>query len=186
VRVERDPIYVRDGRYWTSAGVTAGIDLALALVEADVGRKVAMLVARWLVVFVRRVGGQSQFSAALAGQTAERAPLRDLQAYIVEHPTADLDVPSLARRVALSPRHFSRAFHAEVGMPPARFVEGVRVEAARSLLESSRSNLEQVAELTGFGTPESLRRAFARRVGLSPSEYRARFGDERKPSGESS
>jgi len=178
VRLERDPIYVRDGRYWTSAGVTAGMDLSLALVEADLGRKLSLLVARWLVMFVRRAGGQSQFSQPLRAQEAERAPLRDLQAYIVEHPTAELAVPALARQVAMSPRHFSRVFRAEVGVSPASYVEGVRVEAARRLLEESRDGLEGIAAAAGFGTPEALRRAFARRVGLSPREYRARFGTE--------
>jgi transcriptional regulator GlxA family with amidase domain len=182
VKVERDPIYVRDGRYWTSAGVTAGMDLSLALVEADLGRKLSMLVARWLVMFVRRAGGQSQFSEPLKAQSAERAPLRDLQAYIVEHPTAELDVPALARRVALSARHFSRIFRAEVGVSPAAYVEAVRVEAARRLLEDSSDGIEGVAAAAGFGTPEALRRAFARRVGLSPREYRARFGPEGEPS----
>ena len=175
VLLERDPIYVRDGRCWTSAGVTAGIDLALALVEADLGPRISLAVARELVVFVRRAGGQSQFSAALEAQTAERAPLRELQAYIVEHPDAALDVPALARRVALSARHFSRVFQNEVGVPPAEFVERVRVEAARRLLETSSDGVERVAAAAGFGTPESLRRAFARRIGLSPREYRARF-----------
>ncbi len=176
LQVERDPIYVRDGRYWTSAGVTAGMDLALALVEADLGRKLAMQVARSLVMFVRRSGGQSQFSEPLKVQSAERAPLRDLQAYIVEHPTAELDVPALAQRVAMSPRHFSRIFRAQVGASPAAYVEAVRVEAARRLLEDSREGIEGVAAAAGFGTPEALRRAFARRVGLSPREYRSRFG----------
>lgn len=178
VRLERDPIYVRDGRYWTSAGVTAGMDLSLALVEADLGRKLALLVARWLVMFVRRAGGQSQFSEPLRTQSAERAPLRDLQAYILEHPEAELAVPALARRVAMSARHFSRVFRAEVGVSPASYVEGVRVEAARRLLEDSRDGLEDIAAASGFGTPDALRRAFSRRVGLSPREYRARFGEE--------
>jgi transcriptional regulator GlxA family with amidase domain len=176
VQVERDPIYVRDGAVWTSAGVTAGIDLALAIVEEDLGREVASTLARWLVMFVRRVGGQQQFSAQLAAQSAERPPVRDLQSWIVEHPDDDLDVPALARRAGMSMRHFARVFRSEVGMPPAAFVERVRVETARRLLESSRRAIEEVAAAAGFGTPESLRRAFARRVGLSPREYRARFG----------
>jgi transcriptional regulator GlxA family with amidase domain len=177
VQVEDDPIYVRDGDVWTSAGVTAGIDLSLALVEDDLGRDLAMLVARYLVVFVRRAGGQSQFSAQLSVQAAERPTLRDLQAWIVEHPEADLSVPQLARRVAMSVRHFGRLFRSEVGISPATYVERVRIETARRLLETSGRSVEEVAIAAGFGTPESLRRAFARTVGLSPSEYRNRFGE---------
>jgi transcriptional regulator GlxA family with amidase domain len=176
VSIEPDPIYVRDGRFWTSAGVTAGIDLALALIEEDLGREAATAVARGLVVFVRRAGGQSQFSAQLAVQAAERAPLRDLQSFIVEHPEASLDLPALARRVAMSVRHFSRLFRAQVGVSPAAFVETVRVETARRLLETTLWPIEQVADGAGFGTPEALRRTLSRRLGLSPREYRARFG----------
>ena len=176
VRVEAAPIYIEDGAVWTSAGVTAGIDLALALVEADHGRKLASEVARWLVVFVRRAGGQAQFSAQLATQSAESAPMRELMSFIVERPEAALDVPSMAARVGMSVRHFSRSFRAQTGVSPASYVERVRVETARRLLETSPRNVEQVAEAAGFGTPEALRRAFARRVRLSPREYRARFG----------
>jgi transcriptional regulator GlxA family with amidase domain len=181
VRVERDPIYVKDGRVWTSAGVTAGIDLALAMVEEDLGREVANLVAKWLVVFVRRAGGQAQFSAQLSAQAAEREPLRDLQAWIVEHPDAALDVPSLARRAGMSGRHFARVFRAEVGLTPASYVERVRVETARRLLETTARSIEDVATRAGFGTPEALRRAFARRLGLSPRDYRNRFGEGARP-----
>lgn len=180
VRVESAPIYVRDGDIWTSAGVTAGIDLALALVEEDFGRELASEVARWLVVFVRRAGGQAQFSEQLAVQSAERAPLRELMAFVVEHPDAVLDVPSLARRAHMSVRHFTRCFRAETGSSPAAYVERVRVETARRLLETSERSLEDIARRAGFGTPESLRRAFARRLRLSPREYRARFGARRK------
>jgi transcriptional regulator GlxA family with amidase domain len=176
VRVDPDPIYVRDGRLWTSAGVTAGIDMALAMVEEDLGRELASAVARGLVVFVRRAGGQCQFSAQLAAQAAERAPIRDLQAFIAEHPEEDLDVPALARRVAMSVRHFSRVFRAEVGVSPATYVEQVRVETARRLLETTVLPVDGVATAAGFGTPEAFRRTLARRVGLSPREYRARFG----------
>ena len=176
VTVETAPIFVREGNVWTSAGVTAGIDLALALVEDDLGREVAAEIARWLVVFVRRAGGQAQFSAQLAVHAAERTPLRELMAYIVEHPEADLDVPSLAKRVHMSVRHFARLFRAETGVSPASYVERVRTETARRLLETSDRSVEEVATLSGFGTPETLRRAFARRLRLSPREYRARFG----------
>jgi transcriptional regulator GlxA family with amidase domain len=176
VQVEEAPIYVRDGSVFTSAGVTAGIDLALALVEEDLGRKVASVVARHLVVFVRRAGGQAQFSAQLSVASAEREPLRELMAWIIDHPEADLDVPALAARTHLSVRHFSRLFRAETGLTPAAYVERVRVETARRLLESSARSVEQVAEAAGFGGPEALRRAFARRLTVSPREYRARFG----------
>jgi len=180
VQVEEAPIYVRDGHVWSSAGVTAGIDLALALVEEDHGRALASEIARWLVVFVRRAGGQAQFSAQLSAQSAERAPLRELMAWVVEHPDQQLDVPSLAGRVHMSVRNFSRLFRAETGVSPAAYVERIRVETARRLLETSEHSVEQVAARAGFGTPEALRRAFARRMQLSPREYRARFGAHRK------
>ncbi|HEY4223506.1 MAG TPA: helix-turn-helix domain-containing protein, partial [Myxococcota bacterium] len=176
VHVESDPIFIHDRARWTSAGVTAGIDLALALVEADHGREIALTVARWLVVFVRRAGGQSQFSPPLAAQSAERRPVRDVQTFIVEHPDADLEVPALAARAAMSVRNFSRVFRAETGASPAHFVETVRVDVARRLLEDTNNNVDTVSASAGFGTPEALRRAFARIVGLSPREYRARFG----------
>jgi transcriptional regulator GlxA family with amidase domain len=176
ITVERSPIFVRDGQVWTSAGVTAGIDLTLALVEDDLGRELALLVARWLVMFVRRAGGQSQFSAQLSVQAAEREPVRELQAFIVEHPAEALDVPELARRAGMSVRNFARVFRAEVGVSPAVYVEQVRLETARRLLESTGLSIDRVAEGAGFGTPESLRRSFARIVGVSPREYRARFG----------
>ena len=175
VRVEPDRIFVRDGAVYTSAGVTAGMDLALALVEEDAGRELALAVARRLVVFLKRPGGQSQFSAQLAAQLAERPPLRDLQLWIQEHPDAGHTVESLARRAAMSPRHFARVFTQELGVTPARYVERVRVEAARRRLEEGRAGVEQVAARCGFGSPETMRRAFLRTVRISPSEYRRRF-----------
>jgi transcriptional regulator GlxA family with amidase domain len=179
VAVEPDAIFVRDGNVWTSAGVTAGIDLALAMLEEDVGRDAALHVARRLVVFLKRPGGQSQFSAQLAGQLARQEPLRDLQAWIVEHPDADLGVDALAERVAMSPRNFSRVFAREAGATPARFVEQVRVEAARRLLEESHASVDEVATRCGFGTAETMRRAFLRVLRTSPREYRNRFRDTR-------
>ncbi len=175
VRVEADPIFVRDGNVYTSAGVTAGIDLALALVEEDLGPGVALDVARNLVLFVRRPGGQAQFSATLAGQFAARTGIRDLQAWIAEHLDQDLSVPALAERAFMSPRNFARVFAREVGVTPGVYVESVRVERARSLLESTALQVDEVARRCGFGTVETLRRAFARRVRVSPSEYRERF-----------
>ena len=175
VRVEPDRIFVQEGRIYTSAGVTAGMDLALALVEEDLGREVALAVARQLVMFLRRPGGQAQFSAQLAVQFAEHEPLRDLQAYILEHPDADLSVVTLAHRLAMSPRNFARVFTRELGATPARFVTSVRVETARRLLEESNHDLETICTMSGLGTPESMRRSFLRLVGVPPSRYRERF-----------
>jgi transcriptional regulator GlxA family with amidase domain len=175
IRVEPDPIFVRDGNVYSSAGVTAGIDLALALVEEDFGRELALRTARQLVVFLKRPGGQSQFSAQLAAQTAEREPIRDLQAWIADHPDGDCAVAALSRRVAMSPRNFARVFTREVGVTPARFVERTRVEAARRRLEESADGVETVATRSGFGTAESMRRAFLRTLGVPPSAYRGRF-----------
>ncbi|MFE9738920.1 GlxA family transcriptional regulator [Streptomyces sp. NPDC006477] len=175
VDVDPDPIFVRDGRLSTSAGVTAGIDLALALVEEDLGRDVALTVARHLVVFLRRPGNQAQFSAQLSAQTARREPLRDLQLWITEHPAEDLSVEALAARVRLSPRHFARAFHAETGTPPGRYVDRVRLEHARRLLEETSRGVEEVARASGYGTPEAMRRAFLKALGTAPAEYRRRF-----------
>ena len=175
VRVEPDRIFVRDRGVYTSAGVTAGMDLALALVEEDHGCEVALHVARELVLFLRRPGGQSQFSAQLAVQAADREPLRELQAWIADHLDEDLAVPTLAARVAMSPRNFARVFSREVGVTPARFVEAARVEAARRRLEEARNGIDAVAAECGFGTAESMRRAFRRRLRIPPSAYRHRF-----------
>jgi transcriptional regulator GlxA family with amidase domain len=175
VTVERDPIFVRDGNIYSSAGVTAGMDLALALVEEDLGRDVALETARGLVLFLRRPGGQSQFSAQLAVQAADREPIRELCAWIVEHPEADLAVETLARRVAMSPRHFARVFTHEVGVTPGRYVEKVRIEAARRRLEESTNGVDAIADACGFGTAETMRRAFLRTLRVPPSAYRGRF-----------
>ncbi|MET3984425.1 GlxA family transcriptional regulator [Streptomyces sp. PvR034] len=176
VRVEPEPIYVRDGHVATSAGVTAGIDLALALVEEDHGRDVALDIARHLVVYLRRPGNQAQFSALLAAQSAQREPLREVQHWITGHPGAELTVEALAARARLSPRHFARAFHAETGTTPGRYVEQVRVEHARRLLEDTSEGIAQIARACGYGTPEALRRAFVKTLGQPPAEYRRRFG----------
>ncbi|MFJ9714562.1 GlxA family transcriptional regulator [Streptomyces sp. NPDC101213] len=175
IEVDPDPVYVRDGRVSTSAGVTAGIDLALALVEEDLGRDVALDVARHLVVFLRRPGNQAQFSAQLAAQTARREPLREVQQWITEHPDADLAVESLAARASLSPRHFARAFRAETGTTPGRYVDRVRLEHARRLLEDTGEGVEEVSRASGYGTPEAMRRAFVKVLAVSPAEYRRRF-----------
>ncbi len=177
VRVEPDRIYTRskDGRLWTSAGVTSGIDLAMAMVEEDVGRDIALAIARNLVVFMKRPGGQAQFSAQLTAQFAERDALRDLQALIVDHPERDHSVAQLASRVAMSPRNFARLFAKEVGVTPARFVLRARVDAARRQLEDSYADLESVAQACGFRSAEVMRRAFMRLLEVPPSEYRERF-----------
>ena len=175
VTVDPDPIFVRDGNVYTSAGVTAGMDLALALLEEDQGRRVALEVARALVLFVKRPGGQSQFSAQLSAQLAERRPLRDLQEWMADHLDADLSVAALADRAHMSPRNFARNFRREVGVTPAVYVERLRVERARLELEGSEDPIEAVARRCGFGTVETLRRAFHRRLGVGPAAYRARF-----------
>ncbi|MFJ9814952.1 GlxA family transcriptional regulator [Streptomyces sp. NPDC101151] len=175
VAVDPEPIYVREGHVSTSAGVTSGIDLALALVEEDLDRDVALAVARHLVVFLRRPGNQAQFSAQLAAQTAQRAPLREVQRWITEHPADDLTVESLAARARLSPRHFARAFREETGMTPGRYVDRVRLEHARRLLEDTSDGIEEISRAGGYGTPEAMRRAFVKALGTAPAEYRRRF-----------
>ena len=175
VDVDGDPIFVRDGNVYTSAGVTAGMDLALALVEEDLGDKVALEVARWHVMFMKRPGGQSQFSASLAGQLAEPGPLRELQDWIAENLDADLSVPALAARAHMSERNFARVFQREVGTTPAHYVESLRLERARIALSESRQPIAAVARRCGFGTPTTMRRAFERRLRIRPSDYRARF-----------
>jgi len=178
VSVETDPIFVRAGRIFTSAGVTAGIDLALALLDDDHGREVALAVARELVMFLRRPGGQSQFSVQLSAQQADREPLRDLQRWIADHLGGDLSVEALARRAAMSPRNFARVFAREVGMTPGEFVENSRVEAARRRLEESAEGVDSIASACGFGTRESMRRAFIRTLHVPPSAYRSRFNQK--------
>lgn len=175
VDVDADPIYVRDGHVITSAGVTAGMDMALALVEEDLGRDVALAVARQLVMFLRRPANQSQFSAQLAAQMAERDGLREAQRFVVEHPDQDCSVRALARIALMSERHFARCFTEEVGLTPARYVERVRLETARRLLEETDHGVEAVAAMAGFGTAETMRRTFLRVLRTSPSAYRATF-----------
>jgi transcriptional regulator GlxA family with amidase domain len=175
VSVQPEPIFVRDGTVYTSAGVTAGMDLALALVEDDLGRTVALDIARQLVMFLRRPGNQTQFSAQLSAQAAHRQPLREVQSWVAEHPEADLSVETLAQRAGLSPRQFARAFTEETGVSPGRYVDQVRLESARRHLEDTDSNISRVARFCGYGTTESMRRAFLRTLGISPAEYRRRF-----------
>ena len=179
VTVDPDPIYVRDGNCYTSAGVTAGIDLALALVEEDLGRPLALKVAQIMVVFLRRSGGQSQFSTTLAAQTHENRPLGDLLAWLPDNIRGELTVDSLARRAAMSPRNFARLFQQDVGKTPARHIEDLRLEVARRQLELTTLSLEEVADASGFASAETLRRMFRRRLGVTPGQYRASFGRRR-------
>ncbi|HKY66367.1 MAG TPA: GlxA family transcriptional regulator [Acidimicrobiales bacterium] len=175
VEVEQDRIFVRDEHVWTSAGVTAGMDLALALVEDDHGSEIALAVARQLVLFTQRPGGQSQFSTHLAARPTDREPLRAVLAHIADHLDDDLSVPALARRAAMSPRTFARTFRAELGTTPAAFVRASRVEAARRLLESTAVGTSEVARRCGFGTVETMHRAFRRTVNTTPAAYRRHF-----------
>ncbi|GJD56868.1 GlxA family transcriptional regulator [Methylobacterium dankookense] len=178
--VDPEPIYVQDGRVWTSAGITAGMDLALALVEADHGHALALAVARELVMFLRRPGSQKQFSPHLSAQNGLSARLADLPAWMSENLHRPLRVETLAARVGLSPRQFARAFRAEAGTTPARMLERLRVEAARRMLESDGAGLTAVATLCGFQADETMRRAFLRHVGVPPGDYRDRFRAERR------
>jgi transcriptional regulator GlxA family with amidase domain len=189
VTVDPDAIYVNDGNVWTSAGVTAGIDLALALVADDHGAPAAAAVARQLVVYLRRSGGQAQFSALLAAQALDSEPVRDLLSWLPEHLDDDLSVPALAGRLNLSERQFSRVFKGQVGTTAAEHVEGVRLEAACRLLETTHSSVGHIANICGFGAAETMNRTFRRRLGTTPGEHRRHFGsvgvDAVRPNGES-
>lgn len=176
VTVDTGPIYVRDGDTWTSAGVTAAFDLLLALVEADEGVDVARFIARTLVVFLRRTGSQAQFSVQLETQMADRHPLREVQQFIADHPDADLSLAALAERVSMSARHFARVFRTRTGTSPGRYVERVRLETARRRLEESEQPVDAVAAACGYGNDQAMRRAFTNALGVSPAEYRRRFG----------
>jgi transcriptional regulator GlxA family with amidase domain len=174
IRVECEPIFVRDGKVWTSAGVTAGIDLALAQVEEDLGREVALAVARYLVVFLKRPGGQAQFSTALTLQAADDA-FGNLHAWINEHLHSDLSLSVLAARTGMSIRSFSRRYMESTGLTPAHAVERLRVEAARRMLSDSKIPIKRIAQRCGFGSDETMRRSFLRLLQTSPQDYRARF-----------
>jgi transcriptional regulator GlxA family with amidase domain len=175
VRVERDPIFIRDGPCWTSAGIAAGIDLALALVEADAGRALALATARHMVVFLKRPGGQAQFSNLLAAQAREPERFAELHAWIGANLSADLAVPRLAERACMSERNFARVYTRAMGTSPARMVERMRVEAARRLLEGGPARLGEVRRAVGFRDEETLRRAFIRQMGIAPDAYRRGF-----------
>ncbi len=175
IRVEPDPIFLRDGPIYTTAGVTAGMDLALALVQEDLGRDVALEIARLLVLFLKRPGGQSQFSAHLAAQLDDEGPIARLQRWILDHLDSDLSIEALSARAHMSPRNFVRHFARLSGMSPGTFVERARLDAARRALDDGEERLEVVAARCGIASAEVLRRLFQRRLGLSPTAYRARF-----------
>lgn len=177
ISVESNAIFVKDGRVWSSAGVSAGIDLALAMIEEDFGHTTALDIARRLVVFLKRPGGQSQFSTVLAAQASDvEGRFSALHAWIIENITGDLKVETLAAKAGMSPRTFARAYASRTGMTPASGVEALRVETARLLLESREiGGVVEVAQRAGFGNDERMRRAFIRHLGISPSEYRSRF-----------
>jgi len=175
VAVDPDPIYIRDGSCYTSAGVTAGIDLCLALVEEDLGRPLALRVAQMMVVFFRRPGGQSQFSATLEAQARENRPLGDLLSWLPDNLRRDLSVDSLASRAAMSPRNFARLFKQELGKTPAQHIEDLRLEAARSQLESTSRSVDEIASACRLASAEVLRRMFRRRLQVTPGQYRASF-----------
>jgi transcriptional regulator GlxA family with amidase domain len=175
VTVDPHPIFIRDGDVWTSAGITAGMDLALAMTEDDHGPAISRAIARQMVMFVQRPGGQAQFSAQLTAQRPGRTPLRDVLGWIADHLDGDLAVPALAARAVMSERNFTRVFRAETGRTPAAYVESARIEAARRLLETTAATLESVAHTCGFGTVETLHRSFKRTVQVTPGEYRKRF-----------
>ena len=176
VEVDPDPIFVRSSdRVWTAAGVTAGIDLALSLVEDDHGTEIAQTAARWLVLYLRRPGGQTQFAAPVWMPRAKRAPIREVQEAIEAEPGHAHTIGDLARRAAMSPRHFTRVFTDEVGEAPGHYVERIRTEAARRQLEETDDTVVAIASRCGFGTSETMRRNFLRRVGISPDQYRKAF-----------
>ncbi|MFC9895446.1 GlxA family transcriptional regulator [Nocardia sp. NPDC127579] len=179
VTTEPDRIYVRDGPVWTSAGVTAGIDLALAMVAEDHGAELAREVARWLVVYLHRPGGQSQFSTPIAAHPPQRNSLRTLQVWMEENLAADLSLAGLAEQAGMSTRHLSRVFAAEIGTTPARYVERVRIGAARRLLENTDQPMDRVAATVGLGSSDTLYRIFHRHLGIPPGEYRARFAERK-------
>lgn len=179
IAVEPDSIYVEDGKFWTSAGVTAGIDLTLALIERDHGHRVAIEAARRLVVFMKRPGGQAQFSVPLLLQSGPDARFAELHAWMRENLAKDLRVGELAARAGMSERSFARTYAASTGATPARSVEAMRVEAATGLLESTQLSLKRIAAATGFGDEQNLRRVFVRRFGVNPLAYRDRFAARR-------
>lgn len=174
-RVRPDPIYLKDGAIYTSAGITAGIDLSLALVEEDHGHQIALNIARQLVMFLVRPGGQAQYSHMLSRQAIASRPLRELQVWMLEHLRDNLSVEALADRIGMSPRHFARVCQRETGMTPGHFVDRMRVEAAQQMIDSSTLGLKQIADACGFASADAMRRSFLRILGVSAGDYASRF-----------
>jgi transcriptional regulator GlxA family with amidase domain len=175
LNIDSDQIFIRDGNLCTTAGVTAGMDLALALVEEDYGRDLALIVARYMVMFLKRPGGQSQFSAHLAAQMSGKTKIQQIQQYVLDNLATPLSVESLAEQAGMSLRNFTRVFRQEMDMTPTEFVDAARLDAARLLLEDSGKSLQQIATRCGFGNADGMRRAFVRNLGVGPGEYRLRF-----------
>jgi transcriptional regulator GlxA family with amidase domain len=175
VVVRPEPIYLRDGSIYTSAGITAGIDLSLALVEEDHGHETALKIARFLIMFLVRPGGQAQYSHMLSHQAISSRPLRELQVWMLEHLREDLTIDPLAERIGMSARHFSRVCLRETGMNPGQFVDRMRVEAAQQIIDSSSRGLKEIAESCGFKSADAMRRTFLRVLGVTAAEYASRF-----------
>ncbi len=175
VKVDAERIFVRDGKVWTSAGVSAGIDLALALIEEDVGHRIAIAAARQMVVYMKRSGGQSQFSAPLAAQEKSGGRFAELHAWMAAHLHEQLTVERLAAQAGMAPRTFARAYVAQIGITPGKMVEAMRLEAARRALEETSLPLKSIAARSGYAEEQNLRRAFQRHLGISPGQYRSRF-----------
>jgi transcriptional regulator GlxA family with amidase domain len=175
VKVEKDPIYIKDGNIYTSAGISTGIDLSLALVEEDFGRDVAVGVARILVLYLKRPGSQSQFSHILAHQTSDYAPIKDIQAWVLDHLDEEITVEALAERALMSPRNFARVFLRETGITPAKYIEKIRLETARRRLEETRLTIDEISNECGIGNADGLRRLFLRHLKTTPSDYRKSF-----------
>jgi transcriptional regulator GlxA family with amidase domain len=181
LNVDSDQIFIRDGQLSTAAGVTSGIDLALTLIEEDYGRDIALIVARYMVVFLKRPGGQSQFSAHLTAQIADKGPIQSIAEHVLTHLRSDLSVDALAGRANMSTRNFSRVFLRDIGVTPADFVEAARLDAARRMLQDSPAPLQRIADKCGFADLHSMRRVFQRKLGVGPTDYRATFQTSSPP-----
>ena len=176
VKVESDPIFIKDGNIYTSAGISTGMDLSLAMVEEDFGRDIAVAVARQLVLYLKRPGNQSQFSNILTYQVADYQPIREIQDWIIDHLDEELTIEVLAEKASMSPRNFSRVFLRETGITPAKYVEKLRLENARRRLEETRLTLEEISDECGIGSADALRRLFLRHMKTTPGDYRKSFG----------